>query len=136
GSVVDAIKEPGNRRAAGDVMGAVTHGLHTLIVACLVAVVFVGIAAYLLGRPAWLMRLLGASGRTLSTGRALDAQVYAAGHASEFMWGGVAVAVVVLWIVGLSWLALGILGLLALAWVALIEYLRRRHPASDAGATV
>jgi hypothetical protein len=134
GSVVDAVKEPGNRRAVSDTVGAVTHDLHVLIVVCVVAAVLVGVVTYLLGRPAWLMRLLAAGGRALSTGRALDAQVFAARHAGEFMWGGVAVAVIVLSIVGLSWLALGILGVLVLGWVALVEYVRRRHPATDATA--
>lgn len=130
-SVVVAIKEPGNRRAVAEVVGAVTHGLNVLILACLITAVVVGVVAYFLGRPAWFVRLLGAGRRAMTTGRALDAQTYAAGHASEFMWGGVAVAVVVWWIVGLSWVSVGIVGGLLLGWLLLVEYVRRSHPASQ-----
>lgn len=129
-SVVVAIKEPGNRRAVAEVVGAVTHGLNVLILACLITAVVVGVVAYFLGRPAWFMRLLGAGRRAMTSGRALDAQAYAADHAIEFMWAGVAVAVVVWWIVGLSWVSLGIVGGLLIGWLALVEYVRRRGAAT------
>jgi hypothetical protein len=128
-SVVEAIK-PGNRRAVGEVVGAVTHGLNVLIVACLITAVVVGVVAYFLGRPAWFMRLLGAGRRAMTTERALRARAYAADHAIEFMWGGVAVAVVVWWFVGLSWVSLAIVGGLLIGWLALVEYVRRRVAAT------
>jgi positive regulator of sigma E activity len=129
-SVVVAIKEPGNRRAVAEVVGAVTHGLNVLIAACLITAVVVGVVAYFLGRPAWFMRLLGAGRRAMTSRRALDAQAYAADHAIEFMWGGVAVAVIVWWFVGLSWVSLAIVGGLLIGWLALVEYVRRRGAAT------
>jgi hypothetical protein len=131
-SVVEGVRGEGYQHAVRDVFVAVVHGLNVLFVLCVVVAVVAAIVAYLLGRPAWLMRLVAACRRGLASERSVRAQTSVSAHASEWMWGGVAVAVLVWWIVGLSWLSFGVVGLLLIGWLVLVESVRRRHPAPSA----
>jgi hypothetical protein len=88
---------------------------------------------YLLGRPAWFMRTLAAGRRLLRSERSVRIQTYVAPRATEFAWGGVGVGVIVLWIVGFSWLSLAVVAVLLLGWLALILSVRRRSPAGRPG---
>jgi hypothetical protein len=134
-SVADGVA-PGNRGAVRDVLRATVHDLQVLLVVCIVVSLVVVVVAYLMGRPAWFMRFLAWCRRMLTSERATKAERYAGAHATELMWGGVAVAVIVWWIVGLSWVSFGIVGGLLVGWLVLTEYLRRRFatPAGDDAA--
>jgi hypothetical protein len=132
--VVNSVGER-NRGAVGHTVASAVHGLEVLIVVCLIVAVLVAIAMYLLGRPAWFMRTLAAGHRLLETDRSKRIQTYVAQRASEFAWGGVGVGVIVLWIVGISWVSLAVVAVLLIAWLALIQSLRRRSPAAGSGPT-
>jgi hypothetical protein len=62
--------------------------------------------------------------------RSVKVQRYVGARPAEFAWGGVGVGVIALWIAGISWLSFAIVVLLVAGWVTLVEYLRRRYPAT------
>jgi cobalamin biosynthesis protein CobD/CbiB len=95
-------------------------GLLVLTVAVLAA-----LAAYLLGRPPWLRRSAAWGGRAMASrpgGGEFEAWV--AGHANPVRIGAIAVAVLVLFLTGIDWVPVVIVGALLglLLWgVAVVE---------------
>jgi hypothetical protein len=129
--VVNAV-ESENRNAVRDTVSAGVHGLEVLIVWCVVIAVVAAIALYLLGRPAWFVWVLARVRRGWDSEPSVRAQRYVGARPAEFAWGGVGVGVIVLWIAGISWWSFLIVAILVAGWVALVESLRRRYPATGA----
>ena len=113
--LVDAVQEQ-NRGAVRDALSAGVHDLEVLIVWSVIVGIVVAIAMYLLGRPAWFMRLLAAVKRGWESDPSVKVQRYVGARPAEFAWGGVGVGVIALWIAGISWLSFVIVAVLVAGW--------------------
>jgi hypothetical protein len=112
-AVVDLSAE-GARAAVSEVMGNVLSGLVALMTFLIVAGVLVGVAAYLAGRPAWLE---GFGTRTDAAARWVRA------HTDGLRLAGLLVAVIALYLVELSWVAVIVVLALLGAYQLVISYL-------------
>jgi hypothetical protein len=112
-AVVDLSPE-GARAAVSEVMGNVLSGLVALMTFLIVAGVLVGVAAYLAGRPAWLE---GFGVRTDAAARWVRA------HTDGLRLAGLLVAVIALYLVALSWVAVVVVLALLGAYQLGISYL-------------
>jgi uncharacterized membrane protein len=117
GRIVDAIQGPGAQAAARDVFAAVSAGLRHAGIIVGVATLLVALIAYLAGRPKWLIAATAAVRRATAQregGSQLD--VWIAAHANAVRIAGVVVAAVVLFVTGIDWVPVAVVGgLLALA---------------------
>ena len=131
--VVDGITRPGAKAAVQDIFDEVQSSLRGAGLGVALVALAAGIAAYLLGRPPWFERTV-AWARSVGdegTGTRLDAWV--AGHADAVRIGAVAVAVVVLFLTGIDWVPVAIVGvLLGLLWWGVAVAERRGRPAEPA----
>jgi hypothetical protein len=131
-AVVDKVKTPTGRAAVNDTVSAVVHGLRQILIAVLILGAVIAIVAYLSGRPKWVVRS-GAAVRRWSSGpRARGAEAYVAGHQSGLVWGGVALAIGVLFLTGLSWTPFLVIASFLALWIVGVLAVGRRV-ASDAG---
>jgi len=110
-AVVDLARS-GSRDAVKDVMANVFSGLALITTIVLIVALVVGIVAYLAGRPRWLERLRARMATAASSERAGRARAWIAAHHDGLRIAGVAVALLVLFIIDLSWLAVIVVALL------------------------
>jgi Fe-S cluster biogenesis protein NfuA len=118
-AVENAIVEGASSRSRGslqEVVGIVFSGLVDLTAFLVVAGIVLGVAAYLAGRPAWLVRL-GDRARTPATSARLQRLGrWARDHSDGLRFGGVVAALVVLYLVDLSWLSVLVILVLLVAY--------------------
>lgn len=119
-TVVDSVSE-GQRGAVGDVVGAVFGSLLAFTTFLFVAGLLVGIAAYLGGRPAWLARLREHLRVAPEQHTALGAWV--GGHRDPVRFAGVAVALLALLVVEISWASVLWIALVLLVFEIGVSYL-------------
>ena len=115
-AIVEQISNPNGRAAGESLLGEVVASLRTVAVILVVVALIVAIAAYLLGRPAWITNLSNRlkSGSTSEQGRSgLDRWIAPRHDAMRIV--GIAVAVIVLFITGIGLVSVVVVaGLLAL----------------------
>ena len=132
-SIVDSITGPAAKAAATDVFAQVTTSLrHTGLLVITVAIV-VALIAYLTGRPRWLVRAAAWIQRvTAPSPEGSELEVWVARYHDPVRVIGIAVAVVILFITGIDWLPVAIVGALlaVFLWgVAVAEQRSRVAPA-------
>jgi hypothetical protein len=116
--VVEGIARPGARAAAQDVVVEVQDSMRSAGITVVVLAAAVGLVAYLLGRPPWVERAWAWARRAgAGDGGHGDLESWVAGHADGVRIGGIAASVAVLFVTGIDWLPVGIVGaLVALLW--------------------
>jgi hypothetical protein len=122
GAIVNAA---GSRGAAREVVGTVFSGLVTFIAFLVVAGIVAAAAAYLAGHPAWLNR-----GRERFRTRGIEA--WAGAHVDGLRVAGIAVAVITLFLVDLSWTIVIVVVLLLVAYELGLRSLAGRGASADA----
>jgi hypothetical protein len=118
-AVENAIVEGASSRSRGalrEVMGNVFSGLVDLTTFLVVAGIVVGVAAYLAGRPAWLVRLGDRARTPTASARLQRIGRWARDHSDGLRFGGVVAALVVLYLVDLSWLSVLVILVLLVAY--------------------
>lgn len=95
--ILDAIVDPGAQEAAGVVVGNVLGSLRTTAIVVTLAALVVGLAAHLAGNPGWLRWVRGHSGGA--------ADRFVADHHDLLRVAGVGLAILTLFVVGISWLS-------------------------------
>jgi hypothetical protein len=120
--IVDTVAE-GSRGAVQEVAGNVFQGLFDFTMFLLIAGIVVAVAAYLAGRPAWVVRLGDRAGTGAASARLVGLGRWAREHRDGLRFGGVIAAVVVLYFVELSWLSVIVTLLLLGAYELGLSYL-------------
>ena len=134
GQIVNAIGDPGARSAARDVFARVTSGLREIGVWVIVVALLAALIAYLAGGPRW-FEAAKAKARSGPQGSELEA--FAAHNADGLRLGGIALAVILLILVGIGWVSVIVLGVLLalLLWgVASAERRARAREAAESPA--
>ena len=135
-NIGDSISGPGAKAAAQDVFVRVSSGLRQAGLLVLTIAVLAAVVAYLLGRPVWFRRLAVWVERiTASRPEGSELELWVAGHADLVRIGGVALAVVVLFLTGIDWLPIALVGVVLglLLWgVSVAE--QRVRPGEEAAA--
>jgi hypothetical protein len=113
GQIGNAITSQGGRAAARDVFAQVTTGLRHLGVLIVVVGLLVALVAHLAGRPAW-FESAKAKGRELTARRpeGSELEAFAARNADRLKFGAIAVAVVLLVLIGFGWISVIVIGAL------------------------
>jgi hypothetical protein len=106
----------GSREAVREVMGSVFSGLALITTIVLIVAVIMGVGAYLAGRPAWLERLRTRLTAAASSDSAARARTWVAAHRDGLRLAGLAVALIVLYLVNLSWPSVIVVGVLLVAY--------------------
>jgi hypothetical protein len=125
-----------SRDAVGIVMSNVFSGLVLITTIVIIAAVIVGVGAYLAGRPAWLERLRTRLSAAASSDSAGSARTWVAAHRDGLRLAGVAVALIVLFLVGLSWVSVIVVLLLLGAYELGVGNLASREGTRSAQQTV
>jgi hypothetical protein len=131
---VNAVTNPEARGAVRNVVGDVVANLRGAGTWLLIFGILVAIVAYLAGRPSWFMRLLAWVRRIVAerpSGSELERWV--AGHADPLRWGGLIVAAVILFLTGIDWLPVIVIGILLglYLWAIAVFQQRARARAGD-----
>jgi hypothetical protein len=129
---VEQITNPNGRAAGESLLGEVVASLRSVVAIVVVVALVVAIAAYLLGRPAWITNLSSRlkSGRTSEQGGS-ELDRWIAPRRDALRIAGLAVAVIVLFITGIGLGSLLVVaGLLAL-YLWGISTATRRAPEDD-----
>jgi hypothetical protein len=113
----------GSREALREVLGNVFEGLFDFTMFLIVAGIVVGVAAYLAGRPSWLKRLGDRARTGTASPRFQRFGRWAAERRDGLRLGGVIAAVIVLYLVELSWLSVIVILLLLVAYQLGVSYL-------------
>jgi hypothetical protein len=124
-AVVD-LAASGSRDAVREVMGSVFSGLALITTIVLIVALVMGVGAYLAGRPRWLERLGARMATAASSERADRARSWVVAHRDGLRIGGVAIALIVLFLIDLSWLSVIVVALLVLAYELGIGWLAAR----------
>jgi hypothetical protein len=112
-SIVDAIEGPGAKAAAQDVFDQVSSSLRQAGLVVLTIGVIAALLAYLLGRPEWFRRTATWLERvTASRPGGSELDVWVADHADPVRFGGGVVAALVLFLTGIDWIPVAIVGVL------------------------
>ena len=112
-SIVDAIEGPGAKAAAQDVFDQVSSSLRQAGLVVLMIGVIAALLAYLLGRPPWFQRTAGWLERvTASRPGGSELDVWVADHADPVRFGGGVIAALVLFLTGIDWIPVAIVGVL------------------------
>jgi hypothetical protein len=112
-SIVDAIGGPAAKAAARDVFDQVSSSLRQAGLIVLTIGIVAALLAYLLGRPAWFRRTAGWVERvTASRPDGSELEVWVAEHADAVRVGGGVIAAFVLFLTGIDWIPVAIVGLL------------------------
>ena len=112
-SIVEAIEGPGAKAAAQDVFDQVSSSLRQAGLLVLMIGIVAALLAYLLGRPPWFQRTAGWLERvTASRPEGSELEVWVADHADPVRVGGGVVAAFVLFLTGIDWIPVAIVGLL------------------------
>ena len=132
-NLVDAITGQGGKAAARDVFTQVTHGLRRVGLLVLLIALVAGVVAYFMGRPAWFERAKASTKRaTASRPQGSELEVWLSAHADPVRIGGAILAAVVLFIAGINWISVAIVGALfaLLMWEVSVAQ-RKVHPAEE-----
>jgi hypothetical protein len=124
-AIVD-LAASGSRDAVDEVLNNVFSGLALIARIVLIVAVIMGLGAYLAGRPRWFERLKARLATEATSERANRAGRWVATHRDGLRIGGVAVALVILFLVDLSWLSVIVVALLLLAYELAIRWLASR----------
>jgi hypothetical protein len=112
-SIVDAIEGPGAKAAAQDVFDQVSSSLRQAGLIVLTIGVVAALVAYLLGRPPWFRRTAGWWERvTTSRPGGSELDVWVADHADPVRFGGGVIAALLLFLTGIDWIPVAIVGVL------------------------
>ena len=112
-SIVDAIEGPGAKAAAQDVFDQVSSSLRQAGLLVLIIGVIAALLAYLLGRPEWFQRTASWLERvTASRPGGSELDVWVADHADPVRIGGGVIAALVLFLTGIDWIPVAIVGVL------------------------
>jgi hypothetical protein len=113
GRILDQVSRPGARAAAQDVFDQVSNSLRGAAVLVLAVAILAALVAYLLGRPPWLRRAAGWGRRvTASRPQGSELDVWIADHADAVRIGGIGAAVIILFLTGIDWIPVVIVGVL------------------------
>jgi hypothetical protein len=134
--ITESIARPGPRAAARDVFTQVGASLRPAAILVIVVVLLAALAAYLLGRPSWLMRSIAWERRVVaSRPEGSELEIWVASHTTLVRGAAMVAAVVAIFFTGIDWIPVGIIGallLLALWGVAVAERrVMAAHPASS-----
>jgi hypothetical protein len=124
-AIVD-LAATGSRGAVDEVLSNVFSGLALIARIVLIVAVIMGLGAYLAGRPRWFERLKARLATEATSDRANRVGRWVAAHRDGLRIGGVAVALVILFLVDLSWLSVIVVALLLLAYELAIGWLASR----------
>jgi hypothetical protein len=112
-SIVEAIQGPAAKAAAQDVFDQVSSSLRQAGLVVLTIGVAAGLLAYLLGRPPWFQRTAGWLERvTASRPDGSELEVWVAEHADPVRVGGGLIAALVLFLTGIDWIPVAVVGVL------------------------
>jgi uncharacterized protein YjeT (DUF2065 family) len=112
-SIVDAIEGPAAKAAAQDVFDQVSSSLRQAGLFVLTIGVVAALLAYLLGRPPWFQRTAGWLERITATKPGgSELQVWVSQHADPIRLGGGLIAVFVLFLTGIDWIPVAVVGVL------------------------
>jgi hypothetical protein len=133
--IVDSITDPNTRGAAKAGISTVLGNLRTIGLWILAIGIIVAVAAYLVGRPKWFMRVI-AWVRDTVRGRpsGSDLERFSAAHYDYLRLGGIAVAVVLLFAFGIGWISFIVLALLLAGYLWGLSVLRGRAATTAAAA--
>ena len=110
--IVDSISHPGAQAAAKNVFVHVSASLrHAGIGVALVAII-AAVVAYIAGRPAWLLRTVTWVRNVGPTGRERASWLWIGLHAEGLRLGSIVIAVVVIFLTGIAWVPVTIVGTL------------------------
>jgi hypothetical protein len=113
GRILDQVSRPGARAAAQDVFDQVSDSLRGAAVPVLAVAILAALVAYLLGRPPWLRRATEWGRRvTASRPQRSELEVWIADHGDPVRIGVIGGAVVILFLTGIDWIPVVIVGLL------------------------
>jgi hypothetical protein len=132
--ITSAIVDPSNEKAAGEIIHNVFSGLRQGAVWVAVAAVVLGIAAYLSGRPAWAVRTKDGWDHLTDQGPGGSiADQWVSARYDLVRGVGIAVAVVAIWLLGLSvWTVLIVGAVLAIfLWAVSTMRTRAAAPAEE-----
>ena len=123
--ITESINRPGPRAAAHDVFTQVGASLRPAAILVVIVVLLAALAAYLFGRPSWLMRSITWGRRVVARRpEGSELEVWVASHATLARAVAIVAAVVAIFLTGIDWIPVGIVGgllLLALWGVAVAE---------------
>ncbi len=110
-SILDRIKAAGAQQAAKDVFHQVANSLRGLGLWVFWLAVIAAVIAYLLGRPRWLMATIRwVRGLTARGPKGSVLEIWIAGHGDALRIGGIVAAVLILWLTGIGWISVLIVG--------------------------
>lgn len=135
-AILEQITNPDGSQAARAVLSEVISSLRTLVVLVAAVALVAGLVAYLAGGPAWTTRFADRYSRLVASGPAgSELDRWTAAHHDMLRIAGVAVALVAVFIVGLSFVSLLVIGgLLALQLWAISGSRRRIEALAASGA--
>jgi hypothetical protein len=128
--VENAITDPGARSAATDVFAQVTNGLRRIGWVIIVIAALAALIAYLSGRPAWFET---AKAKARSGPQGSELETFAARNADGVRLGGIAIAILLLIVVGIGWLSIIVLGVLVALLLWGVATAERRAAAREGG---
>lgn len=126
-AVVEHIASDAGKEAGRRVTGSILSGLRELVILIAVIGVVVAVAAYLAGRPRWFTRVVARTG-ALVRGRPSGSElaIWASARADALRVAGIAIAVLILLIVGVGLVSFLVVGGLLGLYVWGLDVLRRQ----------
>jgi hypothetical protein len=119
GAILTQVTSPDGNEAARVLLGRVFSSLRTVQWIVAIGALVVGVVAYLAGRPAWVTR-------TAAAASSQETYDWIAGHSDMLRLGGIGIAVVAFFIVGLELWAIVVIGLLLAGYLWLLSEAGRR----------
>lgn len=119
GAILEQVTTPDGSAAARVLVGRVFSSLRTVQLLVGLAALVVGVTAYLAGRPAWLTA-------TVAKARSPQTSEWIAGHYDLLRLGGIAVALVALFVTGLELWSILVIGLLLAGYLWLLSEAKKR----------
>ncbi|HEU4895465.1 MAG TPA: hypothetical protein VFT85_06480 [Acidimicrobiia bacterium] len=127
-AIVAQVTTPDGSEAARVLLGRVFSSLRSVQWVVAIGAAVVGIVAYLAGRPAWVTRVT-------ATARSAETSEWVAGHHDALRLAGIAVAVVVFFIVGLELWAVALIAVVLAGYLWLIGSIAEGSGAGDGSDT-
>jgi hypothetical protein len=111
--IVDGIAAPGARAAAKDIFTQVSAGLRHAGLLVLTVAALAALIAYVAGRPPWVLSLIAWTRRvTAPRPQGSELEVWVAAHADPVRIAGGIVALIALFLTGIDWIPVAIVGAL------------------------
>jgi hypothetical protein len=112
-NIIDQVTRPGAKAVAQNVFDQVGDSLRAAGLLVVAVAALAALAAYLLGRPPWIRRSAAwAGGVMASRPGGSEFEAWVAGHANPVRIGAIAVVVLVLFLTGIDWIPVVIVGAL------------------------